>query len=218
VASYGTYKLQTLTATIASGTALHIEVDGVNVTGQMILPNTGAWYLYGPTSSSPVTLTAGQHVIRVAVDVSGFLIDSIDVIRLNTPYGGTAPQLPGTIQAENFDNGGEGVAYHDTTSANEGGAYRSESVDLCFCGNSSGAALGWSQAGEWTRYTVNTSTIDTYTLQAKTSTMTSNCVIHLEVDGVNVTGPVVLPNTGSWDAYYADGMVKYTQDLQDGNF
>jgi hypothetical protein len=48
--------------------------------------------------------------------------------------------------------------------------------------------------------------------------MTSNCVIHLEVDGVNVTGPVVLPNTGSWNAYYADGMVKYTQDLQDGNF
>jgi hypothetical protein len=60
VASYGTYKLQTLTATVASGTALHIEMFGVNVTGQMILPNTGAWYLYGPTSSSPVTLTAGN--------------------------------------------------------------------------------------------------------------------------------------------------------------
>ena len=108
VASYGTYKFQTLTATIVSGTALHIEVDGVNVTGQMSLPNTGAWHLYAATSSAPVTLTAGQHIIRVAVDVTGFLIDSVDVIRLNTPYGGTAPQLPGTIPVENFDNGGEG--------------------------------------------------------------------------------------------------------------
>jgi hypothetical protein len=135
------------------------------------------------------------------VDVTGFLIDSVDVIRLNTPYGGTATVVPGTIPAENFDNGGEGIAYHDTTSANEGGAYRSEGVDLCFCGYSDGAALGWSAAGEWTRYTVNVSTTDTYTLQAKMSTTVSGCAIHLELDGVDVTGPMVLPNTGSWDTW-----------------
>jgi len=201
VATYGTYKFQTLTATIVSGTAVHIEVDGVNVTGQMTLPNTGAWHVYGATSSTPVTLTAGQHIVRVAVDVTGFLIDSVDVIRLNTPYGGTAPQLPGTIPSENFDNGGEAVAYHDTTPANEGGAYRSEGVDLCFCGNSSGTAIGWSQAGEWTRYTVNFSTADAYTLQARVSSIGSDGLIHLEVDGVNITGQMVVPNTGSWDAW-----------------
>src|SRR5690349_11573889 len=201
VSSYGVYKFQTLTATTVSGTALHVEVDGVNVTGQMTLPNTGAWGSYAPSSSPAVTLTAGQHIVRVAVDVAGFLIDSVDVIRLNTPYGGTATVLPGTIPAENFDNGGEGIAYHDTTSANEGGAYRSEGVDLCVCGNSDGAALGWSQVGEWTRYTVNVSTTDTYTLQARMSTITSGGAIHLEVDGVNVTGQMVLPNTGAWDAW-----------------
>jgi hypothetical protein len=37
-----------------------------------------------------------------------------------TAYSGTAISLPGRIEAENFDNGGEGVAYHDTTSTNEG--------------------------------------------------------------------------------------------------
>ncbi|HEY3579821.1 MAG TPA: Ig-like domain-containing protein, partial [Pyrinomonadaceae bacterium] len=201
VSSYGVYKFQTLTATTVSGSALHVEVDGVNVTGQMTLPNTGAWASYVTSSSPAVTLTAGQHIVRVAVDVSGFLIDSVDLIRLNTPYGGTATALPGTIPAENFDNGGEGIAYHDTTIANEGGAYRSEGVDLCACGNSDGAALGWSQVGEWTRYTVNVSTTDTYTLQARMSTITNGCAIHLEVDGVNVTGQMALPNTGAWDAW-----------------
>ena len=35
------------------------------------------------------------------------------------------------IQAENFDTGGEGVAYHDTDTANSGGQYRtSEGVDV----------------------------------------------------------------------------------------
>ena len=201
VSSYGVYKFQPLTATTVSGTALHVEVDGVNVTGQMTLPNTGAWGSYAPTSSPAVTLTAGQHIVRVAVDVTGFLIDSVDVIRLNTPYGGTATVLPGTVPAENFDNGGEGIAYHDTTTANEGGAYRSEGVDLCACGNADGAALGWSQVGEWTRYTVNVSTTDTYTLQARISTITTGCAIHLEVDGVNVTGQMALPNTGAWNAW-----------------
>ena len=95
----------------------------------------------------------------------------------------------------------KGVAYHDTTPANEGGAYRSEGVDLCLCGYSAGAALGWSYSGEWTRHTVNFSTTDTYTLQAKMSTTSSGNVIHLELDGVNVTGPMVLPNTGAWDAW-----------------
>src|SRR5207302_1992508 len=38
--------------------------------------------------------------------------------------------LPGTIQAENFDTGGEGVAFHDTTKPNEGGVYRTDRPDL----------------------------------------------------------------------------------------
>ncbi|MDO8686315.1 MAG: hypothetical protein Q7J78_06575 [Clostridiales bacterium] len=36
----------------------------------------------------------------------------------------------GTIQAENFDNGGEGVAYHDSDATNSGGQYRSTGVDI----------------------------------------------------------------------------------------
>jgi hypothetical protein len=39
--------------------------------------------------------------------------------------------VPGTIEAENFDDGGEGVAYHDNEPANQGGAFRpGEGVDL----------------------------------------------------------------------------------------
>ena len=36
-------------------------------------------------------------------------------------YGGVAATVPGVIQAEEFDNGGEGVGYSDKTIENEGG-------------------------------------------------------------------------------------------------
>src|SRR5262249_26454608 len=47
-----------------------------------------------------------------------------------TPYSGTPVSIPGTIQAANFDNGSDGVAYHDTTAGNSGSAYRNTNVDL----------------------------------------------------------------------------------------
>jgi len=34
------------------------------------------------------------------------------------PWTGAAAAIPGTIQFENYDTGGEGVAYHDTSAAN----------------------------------------------------------------------------------------------------
>ena len=37
------------------------------------------------------------------------------------PYGGVAAKIPGLIEAEEFDYGGEGVAYTDTSETNHGG-------------------------------------------------------------------------------------------------
>src|SRR6267143_4815574 len=48
-----------------------------------------------------------------------------------TPYSGVPIAIPGAFEAENFDFGGEGVAYHDNTPGNQGGQYRlSEDVDI----------------------------------------------------------------------------------------
>ena len=62
--------------------------------------------------------------------------------------------MPGTVQAANFDNGGEGVAYHDTTPGNTGGAYRATDVDI-EPASDGGYDVGWIAAGEWLNYTVN---------------------------------------------------------------
>ena len=46
------------------------------------------------------------------------------------PYGGTAAAVPGTVQAENYDTGGQGVAYNVTSVNGSANAYRSDGVDL----------------------------------------------------------------------------------------
>lgn len=49
----------------------------------------------------------------------------------NTPYSGTPLPIPGTIEIEDYDNGGQNLAYYDATAGNSGGFYRpSEAVDL----------------------------------------------------------------------------------------
>ena len=46
------------------------------------------------------------------------------------PYGGTAAAVPGTVQAANYDTGGQGVAYNVTSANGSANSYRSDGVDL----------------------------------------------------------------------------------------
>src|SRR5687768_7535208 len=48
--------------------------------------------------------------------------------------GPTTPRaIPGTIQAESFDNGANGSAYWDSSAGNSGGQYRTTDVDIEAC-------------------------------------------------------------------------------------
>ncbi|MEB3339438.1 carbohydrate-binding protein, partial [Okeania sp.] len=59
------------------------------------------------------------------------------------------------IEAENYKPGGEGVAYHDTTSGNSGNKYRSEDVDIQTTSDVGGGYnVGWINPGEWLTYDV----------------------------------------------------------------
>ena len=108
------------------------------------------------------------------------------------------------INADNFDNGGEGVAYHWQTSSNPAnGNYRSNTgvgIQNTTDGgsNDNGYNIGYAIAGDWLKYSVNVTSSGTYTLSLRVSNRAAGGQLHLEVDGRNVTGTVNVPNTGSW--------------------
>ncbi len=97
--------------------------------------------------------------------------------------------LPGKLQCEYYNLGGEGIAYHDTDTINKGSGglnkgtdYLSrfrynEGVDVSFtkfhdsidnsrfnlvAPEEGQLYLGWTEAGEWTTYTVNVQKTGTY--------------------------------------------------------
>jgi hypothetical protein len=119
-----------------------------------------------------------------------------------TPFNGPH-NIPGRLEAEDFDNGGTGVAYLDTSSGNNGLTYRtSENVDIeANSDGGSGFNVGWAVAGEWLGYTVNVSTTGNYNIVVRSASQGAGGTFHMEVDGVDRSGSVSVPNTGSWSTF-----------------
>ena len=217
VATAGTYTLEFRVASLGAGGTFHLEVNGTNVTGPLVVPNTGGWQSWTTVTKTGVTLGAGNQVWRFVIDSAGSsgAVGNLNHIRVvsgggtnpppptgNTPFGGTPTALPGTLQAENFDDGGAGVAYNDTTLGNSGGVYRSTDVDIEASSDAGGGFnLGWVKAGEWLKYTVNVSAAGTYTVEFRVAATSNGGTFHVEVDGVDKTGPMTIPATGGYQSW-----------------
>jgi aryl-phospho-beta-D-glucosidase BglC (GH1 family) len=84
------------------------------------------------------------------------------VPRLREPYLDEPGSIPGIIEAENFDSGGEGFTYHDSDPANIAGEYRpNEGVDI-YDRNGTGYHIGNTMPGEWCEYTVSVASEGAY--------------------------------------------------------
>src|SRR5262245_43345184 len=307
VTTTGIYTVETRVASQGPGGMFHIEVDDVDVTGTLALPDTGGWQSWRSVSFGGIALVAGPHVIRLFIDANGptgyfgninamrwnpssttnvpptiqftspadgavrnrnttltisatvadadgtvsqvafyigsslLAVDTSAPFSLNwtpaqaadyvltaraidnegantwsspitvhiitpttpTPFGGTPWAVPGTIEAENFDDGGEGLAYHDTTAGNTGGQYRQTDVDLeATIDGGLAYSMGYITTGEWVVYSVNVSATGRYTLRARVAAASvGGGTFHVELDGLNVTGALTVPNTGGWQAW-----------------
>ena len=160
-------------------------------------------YNYRPSAKGTLTVSA------IAVDTLGHESEitklSLTVKNKRTPYSGSGINLPGTLQAEQFDKGGEGVAFHDSDSNDEGKAsYRTDNEGVDIVTGNSGYAIGYTANGEWLEYTVNVKKNGTYGYKATVSSGTNNSGfrIGLMKNGSETTlARVSVPNTNSWDTY-----------------
>lgn len=123
---------------------------------------------------------------------------------LSRPYpNGVAHAIPGTVQAEDFDQGGEGVAYHDIDT-HFSQAYRTgEHVWVENCSNPDGACnVGSTWSGEWLEYTVEVAAAGVYNLEARVASGNGGGgTFRVDFDGVPMTGALTVPNTGGWQTY-----------------
>lgn len=95
---------------------------------------------------------------------------SIAVQGIKTSFDSTPFQIPGKIEAELYDKGGEGLSYHEVdTLGNQGDAgFRNDQVDIENCSDTGGGYnLAWTRAGEWVEYSVEVTNEGIYDLELR---------------------------------------------------
>lgn len=167
-----------------------------------------------PARIGPWTAASASvyHYVRGAIDacrltfeavrLDGVVFDRASLDRCTTtsrPYLGLAAPVPGTIEAEHFDEEGEGRAYHDLTATNEGGQLRVTGVDIEATGDIGGGFnVGWIFPGEWLTYSVSANTLSTFDVLARVSSPGQGGTFTLSVDDVPIPGTFQVPATGGW--------------------
>ncbi|MBO9699091.1 MAG: family 43 glycosylhydrolase, partial [Sporocytophaga sp.] len=171
--------------------------------------------LLGSDNSSPYSIVwskvpAGTYNLKaIATDNQGKTAESSITIKVNVPQGpykGTAHIIPGTIQLEEYDLGGNGVAYKDDS---PGSAvtpvvnYRTdEDVDIENCTDVGGGYnLGYTTAGEWLEYSVNVTKAGTYDMALRIACSGDGRTVSVAMDGKDIASNIAIPNTAGWQTW-----------------
>lgn len=121
------------------------------------------------------------------------------------PYHGAPMAIPGTIQAQDFDLGGQDVAYWDNSEENEGGDYRQDEwVDLEEVEDESGEYnIGWTEEDEWLEYTVDVETAGAYNITYRVASG-GDGELALSFDGEQVDQIMIPSTTNDPDEWWTD--------------
>jgi len=122
----------------------------------------------------------------------------------------TYKPVPGSVEAVHYNNGGEGVGYHDLTAGNSGGKYiRNDSVDIRDC-TEGGHAITANQTGEWYKYNVNIKATGTYNVGFRYATAVATGQVRIWQGDTDLTGVITLPSTlgaGNWRTFTMNGLM-----------
>lgn len=205
VATTGWYTVDLRVASPGTGGRYHFEFDDTAVTSIMGCPNTGGYQNY-TWRTTYAYLTAGTHIMKFYEDNGGMNFTKYRFTLMSSPppasqpYGTAPAAIPGVIPAANYDKGGQNIAYNDMDLGNNGGKYRSEDVDIEYSSEQY-PDVGWTNTGEWEKYTVNVASSGTYKVVIRAASPNANGKIHLLFDGVDKTGVLSIPNTGGYQNY-----------------
>jgi len=205
VANAGTYIVTfRVAAPNAVTDAFHISnSSGTNLTGNVNLPATGGFQNWTNVVVS-VVLPAGQQTLTYNQDNPGWNVNYFTISTTEGPFGGTPWAVPGTVQAENYDVGGQGLAFNVTSVNGSANNYRSDGVDLeATTDTGGGDDLGWTAAGQWFKYTVNVSSAGAYTVTFRVAAPNAvTDALHISnSSGTNLSGSVSIPATGGWQTW-----------------
>ncbi len=188
---------------------LGLYIDG-SLNQVVTFPTTNSWSGVYSAVTLNVNIPPGASIkLQNDPGDAGTNLDYIQVLggggsTSEGPFGGAPAAIQGTIQAENYDVGGQGVAYNVNSINGTGNSYRADGVDLETTSDTGGGLdLGWTGAGQWFRYTVNVASAGVYTVSFRVAAPTAvTGAFHLSSSsGANLSGTINVPATGGWQTW-----------------
>ncbi|MEJ5259472.1 MAG: carbohydrate-binding domain-containing protein [Anaerohalosphaeraceae bacterium] len=203
VTESGVYCLYLRASATGNNLPVTVKLDNA-VLGTVWVNSTGSLDTFGTFMLNSLTLEGGTgRVLELSFPAGGLEVNWVEFQKQQSPWGGMARGLPGRVEAEDFDFGGPGYAYWDTTAGNSGGAYRTyESVDIvAVTDGSAGYAVDSIESGEWLTYTVSTQpSVGNLFVYARAASIQSGGQIRVWLDA-DLLATVAVPNTGSLTAW-----------------
>ncbi|MBN1416240.1 MAG: family 43 glycosylhydrolase [Bacteroidales bacterium] len=134
-------------------------------------------------------------------DFDWFVYDPDTSFHEQIPYYGLAVNIPGKIEAENYDKGAAWIAWWDSDAGNAGGQFRSDDVDIESTTDAGGGYnIGYTADGEWMEYTVTAGTDMKADIDVRVASIYSYGQLLIMLDGETL-GTVSIPNTGGWQVW-----------------
>ncbi|MCX6181742.1 MAG: PA14 domain-containing protein [Bacteroidetes bacterium] len=176
--------------------------DGTKSITFTTIPNDTIQRYYIIDLNAKASWTDTIHQIRidpVAAVSTGNV--KIDFIKITGAYPSVISAIPGTIEVENFNVGGQGNAYNDVDAVNNGNKYRlDESVDVETCAEG-GFNVGWTAQSEWMDYIVDVQKTANYVITLRFAAPAAGAKLHLEIDGKIIDKAITLSSTTGFQTY-----------------
>ncbi|MBU1678175.1 MAG: cellulase family glycosylhydrolase [Bacteroidetes bacterium] len=216
----------------------HKKID--HIAGPLSAPRLSGYDLllkyWSGQGSKPSETLAYTYLLQqfqsLAIDKCRIQYDVVDALTRQPYEDGTIPyadnNIPGIIYAVNYDIGKLTQAYYDKTHQNVGGgaynngySYRNDGVDIekCTDSNTNGFNVGWTETGDWLKFTVNVEFDGTYDLNLRYAAGNSGGKISLKFDDNSLFDFKEVPVTGGWQNWQtmtieALPMTKGTHELK----
>jgi len=197
-------------STVASNVTLLVDGVALFTTD---LPATGV--VVGDstiTLNTKLSMSAGEHQFKILVNAGSINLKSVAFNLINTPYLGVMQTIPGKIESELYDFGGQGVAYWDNDMGHNNGGPRfrgDEGVDIgqtFLDGNTSTPpfkTIGWNDPDEWQLYTVDVKETNDYSVlfHYSSGANKNDAKVTFYLDGNLIIDQLAVPSSNSWDLY-----------------